>query len=106
MRMTRLASESLDHDLTRVERAAVRLHLLYCSGCRRYMRQITLLRDAMRWLLRQHEAADEVGVGVGRVRRDGPLDYRARKVWLGRESNLLRYMRRRPARRIVGPGLG
>src|SRR4051812_50177189 len=30
----------------------------------------------------------------------------ARKVWLGREGNLLRHVRRGPARRIVGPGLG
>src|SRR4051795_12938728 len=30
----------------------------------------------------------------------------ARKVWLGRKGNLLRYVHRRPARRIVGPGLG
>ena len=27
-------------------------------------------------------------------------------MWLGRESNLLRYVRHRPARRILGPGLG
>src|SRR4051795_11829914 len=30
----------------------------------------------------------------------------ARKVWLGRKGNLLRDVRRSPARRIVGPGLG
>ena len=51
--MTRLASESLDRDLTRLERFALRSHVLYCAGCRRYLRQITLLRDAMRHLLRR-----------------------------------------------------
>lgn len=48
--MTRLASESLDHDLGRTERAALRLHVLYCRGCRRYLRQITLLKNALRGL--------------------------------------------------------
>ena len=38
--------------------------------------------------------------------RNGPLDHGARQVWLGCEGNLLRYARRRPARRILGPGLG
>src|SRR5262249_6040112 len=49
--MTRLASESLDRDLTLLERLALRAHMLYCSACRRYLRQITLLRDAIRCLL-------------------------------------------------------
>src|SRR5215211_5726428 len=44
--------------------------------------------------------------GKRHSRCDGPLDHSTRKVWLGCEGNLLRYMRRRPARRIVGPGLG
>jgi hypothetical protein len=48
--MTRLASESLDRDLDRLERTALRLHLLYCMACRRYARQIRLLRIALRQL--------------------------------------------------------
>jgi hypothetical protein len=56
--MTRLASESLDRDLSRLERVALRLHLLYCSGCRRYARQITLLREAMRRLLNRLESGE------------------------------------------------
>jgi predicted anti-sigma-YlaC factor YlaD len=45
---TRLASESLDRDLGALDRLALRSHLLCCSACRRYRRQIGLLRDALR----------------------------------------------------------
>ena len=48
--MTRIASESLDHDPGRLERIALRLHVLYCKACRRYLRQITLLKNALRGL--------------------------------------------------------
>jgi hypothetical protein len=48
--MVRLASESLDRDLRRLERFALRAHLLYCTPCRRYLRQINLLRRALRRL--------------------------------------------------------
>lgn len=48
--MTRLASESLDRDLGRAERLALRSHQLYCSACRRYVRQVARLRDALRVL--------------------------------------------------------
>ena len=41
--MSRLASESLDRDLTSLERLALRSHLIYCRTCRRYLRQIELL---------------------------------------------------------------
>ena len=45
--MTRLASESLDRDLGRIERVALRSHLLCCTLCRRYVRQIKFLRQAL-----------------------------------------------------------
>ena len=48
--MSRIASQSLDHDPGRLERAALRLHVLYCKACRRYLRQITLLKHALRGL--------------------------------------------------------
>jgi hypothetical protein len=48
--MARLASESLDRELILRERMALRLHLLYCAACRRYERQLRLLRFAMRRL--------------------------------------------------------
>lgn len=43
--MTESASRALDGDLHGVERFAYRLHLLYCSACRRYARQIKKLRE-------------------------------------------------------------
>lgn len=46
--MTRLASESLDRDLSRLEGVALRTHLLYCSACRRFARQLAILRTAVR----------------------------------------------------------
>lgn len=43
-----LVSESLDRKLSRAERWAVRLHMLYCIACRRYRRQVFLLKAALR----------------------------------------------------------
>ena len=48
--MCLLASESLDRDLGRLERFGLRSHLLYCAACRRFQRQIKLLRCVMRRL--------------------------------------------------------
>jgi hypothetical protein len=56
--MSRLASESLDRDLGRMEWVALRSHLLYCAACRRFQRQIKLLRCAMRQLATDVEAED------------------------------------------------
>jgi hypothetical protein len=58
--MSRLASESLDRDLGRLERFALRSHLLCCTSCRRFERQIRFVRFAMRRL-------------PGRVEDGGPL---------------------------------
>src|SRR5262249_33028858 len=62
--MSRLASESFDRDLGRLERLALRSHLLYFAACRRYprpaggryRRQLEVLRYAMRRLARDAEA--------------------------------------------------
>ena len=45
---SRLVSESLDRDLTFVERWAVRLHRIGCVSCRRLLRQLQLIREAAR----------------------------------------------------------
>jgi hypothetical protein len=61
----RLASESLDHDLGRLERFALRSHLLYCVPCRRFQRQIRLLRYAMRRLMGHLEGGEPLpGTGL------------------------------------------
>jgi predicted anti-sigma-YlaC factor YlaD len=51
-------SESLDRDLTRMERLALRSHILYCAACRRYLQQVTFLRHAMRRLLTRLESGE------------------------------------------------
>ena len=56
--MSRLASESLDRDLGRMEWVALRSHLLYCAACRRFQRQVKLLRCALRRLAKDAEAED------------------------------------------------
>jgi predicted anti-sigma-YlaC factor YlaD len=48
--VARLASESLDRDLPLPSRIALRSHLIYCSACRRYLRQARRMREAMRSL--------------------------------------------------------
>jgi len=45
--MSAVASESFDRDLSRAERFALRLHLLYCSACRRAGGQMRAIRRAM-----------------------------------------------------------
>src|SRR5882724_10778808 len=42
----RMQSEALDHQLPGLKRLGLRLHLVLCKWCRRYGRQIRLLRDA------------------------------------------------------------
>ncbi len=46
--ISRHTSMALDEDLSRAQRLAIRLHYLHCTACRRYRRQIRLIRDAMR----------------------------------------------------------
>ena len=48
--MARLASESFDRDLGRMERLALRSHLLYCAACRRYVSQLRVIRSALKRL--------------------------------------------------------
>jgi hypothetical protein len=45
--VTRLQSEALDKKLPFSKRVGLRLHLLVCSWCRRYGKQIRFLREAM-----------------------------------------------------------
>jgi len=42
-----LASDYLDAQLTWRQRAAVRFHLLICNHCRRFMRQMALVRSLL-----------------------------------------------------------
>ena len=51
---TRLQSEALDHKLPLRQRFGLRVHLMLCKWCRRYGRQIRLLRRMA------HEHSEEV----------------------------------------------
>ncbi len=48
--MSALMSRAHDDTLPRCERWAVRLHLLYCSACRRYRRQLQFITQVTRRL--------------------------------------------------------
>lgn len=43
---SRLASQKLDRNLNFGERFQLRLHLMYCAGCRRMEKQFRFLRQA------------------------------------------------------------
>ena len=45
---TRLTSAAMDRRLSPVERIGLRLHYLCCRFCRRYRRQLRLIRDLLR----------------------------------------------------------
>lgn len=45
---TRLLSERCERPLDLRERAALRLHLMVCSGCSRFGRQVDVMRGALR----------------------------------------------------------
>ncbi len=51
--VVQFVSQAHDRDLTRAERFAIRSHLVYCTACRRYRRQIAALRQALRLHVRQ-----------------------------------------------------
>ena len=42
------ASDYLDHQLTHRLRFSVRLHLMLCGNCRRFINQLNLLREVLR----------------------------------------------------------
>jgi hypothetical protein len=44
--VSRLVSESMDRELPFRQRFSMRLHLLMCSHCSRFRRQLAFLRDA------------------------------------------------------------
>jgi hypothetical protein len=48
--ITRLVSEGLDRQLPLAQRLAVKVHMLYCTACRRYRGQLRALGEAIRRL--------------------------------------------------------
>ncbi|MEJ2576812.1 MAG: zf-HC2 domain-containing protein [Gammaproteobacteria bacterium] len=45
---TQLMSQELDRELTRRERLALRFHVMICSGCSNFRRQMAFIRRAAR----------------------------------------------------------
>lgn len=67
----RLVSQSLDQELPRAERAAIRTHLVYCKACRRFRAHMLLLRDIL-----EHYAEDP---GLADLPSTGSLSPEARE---------------------------
>lgn len=57
--MTRLISAAQDRELGRSERLAVRFHLLYCTACRRFTRQVRFLRACLRALIASEDLSNK-----------------------------------------------
>lgn len=57
---TQLISKSLDRQLTKRERFAVRLHLFICKHCKRFSQQLLLMRDALTRLTKQIEQDESI----------------------------------------------
>lgn len=68
-----LASKALDTRLSGRERWAIRMHLMFCNLCRRYVRQLNFLHRATEWIKREQvELYDDVKLpeeARGRIRR-------------------------------------
>jgi hypothetical protein len=61
--ISKLVSESLDHDLTWFQRLSLRLHALLCNCpiCKKFYSQMRLTRDAARELGRRMEDGETGG---------------------------------------------
>ena len=55
--MTALISKAQDIQLPFRERFAYKLHIIYCTSCRRYRQQVRILHQAFQALLRRLESA-------------------------------------------------
>ena len=75
-----LLSRELDEPLTRLDRAALRCHLLVCRSCRRFAKQIRLIREAVRrnGLLAESDSNEclspEARQRITRVIREGSVE--------------------------------
>ncbi len=58
--VSKLVSDSLEHDLPFRQRFGVRMHLMLCSLCRTYKRQTVFLRELFAGYSRRLEAADAI----------------------------------------------
>ncbi|HQR70766.1 MAG TPA: zf-HC2 domain-containing protein [Burkholderiaceae bacterium] len=61
--VTRLVSESQERPLRVNERMGLRLHLMMCSGCRNFERQMAVMRSAMREFAHSDHGQKPPGAG-------------------------------------------
>ena len=66
--VTRLVSAGYDRDLTRMERWAVRSHLVYCRACHRFKKQWDLIRSTLAEAGRSEDPP--AGVSLSTAARD------------------------------------
>jgi hypothetical protein len=77
--MTALISQSQDRRLSRSERWALRLHVLYCRACRRFGRQIRLLRDTLQRLAEADNSLETGTAGLSPEARNRIRDHLSRE---------------------------
>ncbi|MGH7599491.1 MAG: hypothetical protein ACREOI_24310 [bacterium] len=65
--VTRMASEAMERKLPLRQRLDMRLHLLICALCMRYVKQLQFMHDAVQ----QHAAQIETGAAQPSVLSDG-----------------------------------
>ena len=66
---SQLLSQSLDRRLSWQERTGLRLHLMICDVCRRFGRQLLIMRKAVRFLVSDAEQDQQVRLPDGASER-------------------------------------
>lgn len=59
VKATKLVSETQERDLRLAERVSLRMHLMMCSGCRNFERQMPVLRRALRSFAKRDDQSHE-----------------------------------------------
>ncbi|MDQ3340809.1 MAG: zf-HC2 domain-containing protein [Myxococcota bacterium] len=69
--MTELASQHVDRDLPIAKRMAIRMHVMMCAHCRRFIRQLRATLELLRTLgdPREPAAVDDALLAAFRARR-------------------------------------
>ncbi len=59
---TRLLSDAQERELSLKDRAALKFHVMMCSGCRNFGKQMGTLRDIAHSYAKGQENEDDVGI--------------------------------------------
>jgi hypothetical protein len=66
---SQLLSQSLDRPLNRGERFGLRLHLLICKFCKRFLQQVVVIQNAIRLEVKMTEQNEEIKLSKDAVQR-------------------------------------